>query len=82
MQVSLSSLQTLSEKSSRLEDCRIEELQKEKNVDGILRKHYSNQDVIFALRSKLQRLKVYYSLEFVQLFCHEAIKEIDISKEV
>ena len=82
MQIALSNLQKRLEKSSQLDNCRIRQTQNEKIFDGVLCKEYSNQDALFLLRSKLQRLIVYYNLEFVQLFCHDAIKEIDISKEV
>ena len=34
------------------------------------------------IRSYLQRMQKEYHLEFVEIFCHKSIREIDISKKV
>ena len=34
------------------------------------------------IRSNLQRMQKEYHLEFVEIFCHKSIREIDISKKV
>ena len=34
------------------------------------------------IRSNLQRMQKAYHLEFVEIFCHTSIREIDISKKV
>ena len=78
----MSNLQKTSDNGCLLENDQIEKQQESLLIDDVLRKDYSNQEVMLAVVSKLQRLRSYYHLKFVDLFCNEAVKDIDISKEV
>ena len=80
--VALSNLQETWENSCLLENDQLEKLQEDKFIYGVVPKDCPNQEVLLDVVSRLQRLRLYYNLKFVNLFCHEAIKDIDISKEV
>ena len=78
MQIALSNHLKLLEKNFPLDFGCKNKIQRQHEVNGF--DHVAECHPL--IRSYLQRMQKEYHLEFVEIFCHKSIREIDISKKV
>ena len=82
LQIALSNQLKDFDKENRLDSGCIEKLQTRKLHKTNLENECFHQEHVALIYSNLKRLRKFYYLEFVDVFCHEAVKIMDISTKV